>query len=204
MNSIAKLIKSKTISFNEMMIRYYKKLGLNEVETMVLMHLYMQQEDSSVLSVGDIKDNVSISENELSNLIVNLIQKGFIELLIDDTGKETYNLNPVVEKLGNIIEGNSENENNNVGDVQEITSYIETSFGRVLNNNDLKLVNEWINQGYSVEEIKEAVILSLRAKKTHLKYVDAILSNHHREREKVTVVDEEMKQLLDTVYVKRR
>ena len=204
MNSIAKLIRSKTISFNEMMIRYYKKLGLNEVETMVLMHLYMQQEDSSVLSVGDIKDNVSISENELSNLIVNLIQKGFIELLIDDTGKETYNLNPVVEKLGNIIEGNSENENNNVGDVQEITSYIETSFGRVLNNNDLKLVNEWINQGYSVEEIKEAVILSLRAKKTHLKYVDAILSNHHREREKVTVVDEEMKQLLDTVYVKRR
>ena len=204
MNSIAKLIKSKTISFNEMMIRHYKKLGLNETETMVLMHLYMLQEEASVLSASDIKDKVSISENDVSNIIVNLIQKGFIDLSIDDSGKETYNLDPVIEGIGNIIEGNSKNENNKVGDVQEITSYIETSFGRVLNSNDLKLVNEWINQGYNVEEIKEAVILSLRAKKTHLKYVDAILSNHHREREKVTVVDEEMKQLLDTVYVKRR
>ena len=41
MNSIGKLIKAKTISFNEMLIRHYKKLRLNEQEAMILMHLYI-------------------------------------------------------------------------------------------------------------------------------------------------------------------
>ena len=40
MNNIGKLIKSKTISFNETLIKNYVKLNLNEIEAMILMILY--------------------------------------------------------------------------------------------------------------------------------------------------------------------
>lgn len=201
MNSIAKLIKARSISFNEMMIRYYVKLNLNESEAMILMHLYIQQdEESSLLCPEVIKEKMSLNEQDLSNTILKLVQKGLIDLLIDESGKETFSLNPVIEKLGDVIDGTTEKTDEY--DFKDLIAYIENAFGRVLNVNDLDLINTWFAEKYSVEEIKEAVLLSLRAKKTNIKYVDAILVNRHKEREKVEIVDDEMKQLLDMVYVK--
>ena len=76
MNNIGKLIKSKTISFNEMLIRFYTKLNLNETEAMILMVLYVQQDDTGeVLSTDVLKSKVSLNEEELSNVILSLINK---------------------------------------------------------------------------------------------------------------------------------
>jgi len=204
LNSIAKLIKARSISFNEMLIRYYTKLNLNETEAVVLMLLYGELESNeSFLTPNAIKNKVSITEDELSKVIVNLLNKGFIEIS-GDLYKETYTLDPVIEKLGQVIEQSDTAINNEELDLKELVRYIETSYGRPLNSNDLILINFWLEKGYTKEEIKEAVLTSLRAKKMHLKYVDAILLNRHKEREKVDAVDDEMKQLLDTVYVKHR
>ena len=42
MNNFSKLIKSKVISFNEVLIESYKQLGLDEADTMILIHLHNQ------------------------------------------------------------------------------------------------------------------------------------------------------------------
>lgn len=205
MNSISKLIKSKTLSFNEMMIRYYHKLKLSEVEAMVLMLLYIQQdEEDSVLSSNNLKNKVSLTEQELSAILVNLIQKGHIELLINEDGKETFSLDTLIEKLGDIVESNSnKNDNTDEAMVKEIVTYVENSFQKVINTSDLYIINNWVNLSYTIDEIKNAILICLKSNKKHLKYADAVLANKHKEREKVTNVDEDIKQMLETVYVKR-
>lgn len=205
MNSIGKLIKAKTISFTEMMIRYYHKLKLTEEEAMILMLLYIQQdEENSVLSTQYLKDKVSLDEQAISNVLIELVQKGYIELLINNDGKETFSLDGVIEKLGNIVEKNQDSDQNqDEVKLKEVVAYIETTFQRIVNTNDLMIINHWIDENYTIEEIKEAILICLKAKKQHLKYADAILANKHKEREVITDVDEDIKKMLESVYVKR-
>lgn len=205
MNSISKLIKAKTISFSEMMIRYYPKLKLNETEVMILILLYIQQdEENSILSTIDLKNKVSINEQELSTVLVGLVQKGFIELLISDDGKETFSMDKIIEKLGNVVEQNeNKSETSNEQILKEIVAYVEKCFQKVVNSNDLIIINHWLDANYTIEEIKEAILACLKGKKMNLRYADAILANKHKEREIVTEVDEDIKQMLETVYVKR-
>ena len=85
MNNFSKLIKAKVISFNEVLIESYKQIGLDEFDTMILMHLNNQLlNNDNLLSITNLGKKVTLSENDLSNRVLLLVQKGFLELLIDD------------------------------------------------------------------------------------------------------------------------
>ena len=189
MNNIAKLIKSKTISFNEMLIRYYHTLGLNETEAMILMVLYVEEDElCDVLSVEELKSKVSLNETELSETLLKLVQKGFIELLID----------------GRVSTGDDKATNSKEDLIHEIVGYIENCYQKVLNPSDLMIINNWIDLNYTLDEMKQAILDSLKAKKMHIKYADAILANRKKERKQEVEVDDDIKQLLQSVYVGRR
>ena len=61
-----------------------------------------------------------------------------------------------------------------------------------------------IRDRYTIDEIKSAVLDSLKAKKTQLRYADAILVNrkNNSNREKIEV-DKELQEVLNTINVKR-
>ena len=61
----------------------------------------------------------------------------------------------------------------------------------------------WVEE-YTIDEIKSAVLDSLKAKKTQLRYADAILVNrkNNSNREKIEV-DKELQEVLNTINVKR-
>ena len=55
MNNFSKLIKSKVISFNEVIIESYKQLGLDEADTMILIHLHNQLlNNNNLLSITNL------------------------------------------------------------------------------------------------------------------------------------------------------
>lgn len=206
MNKMGKLIKSKTIPFVNTLINNYSKLKLNETEAMLLLLLYNQQEENNQqLLISDLTKKMSLTENELSNVILGLIQKGFIELTIQEDHKEYFNIDNLIDKLGEAIDEDTQ-ENKELErkeQLQIIISYIESSYGRPVNNNDLVIINNWLDLGYSIEDIKEAILDSLKAKKLHLRYADAILASRHKQRETVDEIDEEGAELLASIYVKK-
>lgn len=207
MNHIGKLIKSKTISFNEMLIKYYPRLNLNETEAMILMVLYVQQDETGeVLSTENLIGKVSLNEEELSLVILSLINKGLLELLIDENNKEKFSIDTVIEKLGDLITDND--STNSTYDRQEIMSelveYIEKSYQKILSSSDLMIINNWLDLRYKVEDIKQAILDSLKAKKMHLKYADAILVNRKKDRAQINNVDEDIRKMLENVYVKTK
>ncbi len=205
MNNIGKLIKSKTISFNETLIKNYVHLNLNETEAMILMILYNQQNEGNVyLSVKSLKSRVSISEENLSNYVMLLVQKGMIEILIDEDGNETFNLDQIMDKLGELLNNNKTEEYDKSFFVNEIVGFAEKVFTKPLTSADLLVINDWVNNRYELEDIKRAILQTTKVQKQSLKYADAILVSGQNAKRTTCEADPKIKEMIDSIYVKRR
>lgn len=206
MTSVARLIKAKTISFTEEMIKNYSKLKLTEIEAMLLIHLYHQLDsNNNLLSVKDLTLKMSIDEDSISKYVISLIQKGFVELELNE-GEEIFKLDGTYEAIARLLD--DQEEDNIFKDRQDLISqvilYIETTYARPCTPADLMIVNNWLDLGYSFQDIKKAILDSLKAKKLHLKYADAILASRKKQETRETVVvDEDLKKMLDEMYVKK-
>ena len=88
--------------------------------------------------------------------------------------------------------------------MSELVEYIEKSYQKILSSSDLMIINNWLDLKYKVEDIKQAILDSLKAKKMHLKYADAILVNRKKDRAQINNVDEDIRKMLENVYVKTK
>ncbi|MBQ8293511.1 MAG: DnaD domain protein [Bacilli bacterium] len=204
MNNYSKLIRSNVISLNEALIQNYKSLGLDEINMTLLLLLNFQKiHQDDLLSTSNLALKMTLDENEISKRILDLLQKGYIELNIDET-KETFSLDPLIDKIGDVLAKTEEKETIDVNIVSEIIAYCEQVYQRTLSVEDLNIINMWAEKGYSIEEIKSAVLDSLKAKKMNLRYADAIIVNrkNNASREKAEI-DPELQAVLSRINVKR-
>lgn len=206
MNAIGKLIKSKTISFPDVLIKNYQKIGLNEVKTMIIIKLYyLAEENDNFLNINELVKSMTIEINELSNMIINLVDNGYINLEVDNEGREQFNLDGTIEKLGAILDDSNEKEDDRQKMLESVIGYVETTYGRVANVSDLTIINHWIDLGYKYDDIRNAILQSLKAKKMHLKYADAILATRKvKQPENSIEVEDDIKELLDHAIIKKR
>ena len=203
MNNFSKLIKSKVISFNEVIIESYKQLGLDEADTMILIHLHNQLlNNNNLLSITNLATKVTLSENDLSTRVLLLVQKGFLELLIGDDSQETFSLDDTYEKLGNMINHEDMNPISRKDQIRQIINYIETTFQAVIKPNEVEIINAWIDEKYTFEEIKEATLECLRMGKPYIQYVDRKLVNSLTQAP-VETVDERTFNLLNKIFSKK-
>jgi DNA replication protein DnaD len=191
------------ISFKEVIVKNYKKIGLNEIETMVIILLYEQKKTNNTLSIQALLELVTLSEYDLSTMIVNLVERGYVELVIEDNMEEHFLLTPTIEKLGEVLEQNDKKPRNFDLELAKVVSYIESLYQKQLAINDFKVIDRWVEEGYTFEQISDAVLESLKAKKTNVKYVDAILVGR-KSHEKATNIDPELQEVLQQINVKRR
>ena len=207
MNSIAKLIKAKTIDFTQVLIKHYKAIGLNETTAVIVAKLYyLADENDNFLELEKLAKEVTINIEELSDLIIDLVNKGYIELTLDNNGRETFTLDGVIEKLGVVLDKGSNDDllDERKEKLSLIVSYVETTFSKVCSAADLVIINAWLDNNYDYEDIKNAVFRSFQLGKYNLKYADAILASKASHQAKPEIeVDEELKALLDGAYVKK-
>ena len=205
MNNYSKLIRSNVISLNEVLIQNYKNIGLDEIDMTILVLLNLQKlNQDNALSTNSLAEKMTLNENEISERILSLLQKGYLELIIDDvTSQEKFSLDPVIEKISAILSEEPKQETNQKM-VQKVVEYCQKIYQRILSVEELKIVHMWVDDNYSYEEISEAVFDSLKAKKTQIKYADAILVNRRQNmnREKVDV-DPYIKEVLNSINVNR-
>lgn len=206
MNNIAKLIKAKTIDFTQVLIKYYKAIGLNETTAVIVAKLYyLAEENDNFLELDKLCKEVTLSSDKLSDEIINLVNQGYIELTLDNNGKEEFTLDGVIERLGVAIDKTSDDV---LDERQEklslIVTYVETTFSKTCSTADLVVINAWLDNNYNYDDIKSAVFKSFQLGKFNLKYADAILASKasHKVNNELEI-DEELKALLDGAYVKK-
>lgn len=203
MNNYSKLINSHMISFKEALVKNFKKIDLNEIEAMVIILLYEQKKINNTLSIESLLEQVTLSEYDLSSMIVNLVERGYIELVIEDNMEEHFFLTPTIDKLGEVLEQNDKKTHSNDIELSKTINFIESVFQKQMTLNDLKIIDRWLEEGFSFEEITNTVLECVRLKKTNVKYVDAVLISR-KKHEKATNVDPELQEVLQQINVKRR
>lgn len=204
MNNYSKLIKSHMISFKEVMVLNYKAIGLNETEAMVIILLYEQKKQKNhAISAKNILKYVTLTESQLSNLLVNLVERGYIELIIEDNNLEHFVLTPTVEKLGEVLEANELGETSFKDNVSQVINLLETSYQRMLTASELVIVQKWMNEKHSLKDISNAINESIKLNKMNVKYVDAILVSRPV-REQADEIDPELQKVLQQINVKTR
>ncbi len=193
------------ISFKEALVLHYKEIGLNETQTMIIILLYeTKKHQAKAISEKDIASKMTLSEKEIAKEIFELIEKNYISLEMV-SGAEQYSLTPTIEKLGEVLgaeEKDAPSELNLQSEAEKIINYVEKNFGRVLSNSELLLIKRWFEEGLSVQEINNAINESLKQKKYHLRYADAILMNRKISKNEEPV-DPEIEEVLKTINVKR-
>ena len=206
MNNIAKLIKAKTIDFTQVLIKYNKAIGLNETTAVIVAKLYyLAEENDNFLELDKLCKEVTLSSDKLCDEIINLVNQGYIELTLDNNGKEEFTLDGVIERLGVAIDKTSDDV---LDERQEklslIVTYVETTFSRTCSTADLVVINAWLDNNYNYDDIKSAVFKSSQLGKFNLKYADAILASKasHKVNNDLEIY-EELKALLDGAYVKK-
>lgn len=201
MNSYAKLIETHIISFKEVLVLNYKRIELNEQEAMIIILLYEQKKHSNnALSVSSIEKYVTIPHNELSQMIVSLVERGYIELQMNGN-QECFSLLPTINRLGAALGQNDDLDYK--GEIKLIVSDLEKTYARPLTASELLIVQRWITEEYSIDLIKNAVQESLKLNRYNVRYIDSILVNKIQRNADVEV-DPNIEEVLKQIHVTKR
>ncbi|WP_405101865.1 DnaD domain-containing protein [Oceanobacillus sp. FSL H7-0719] len=153
----------------------YTKLGLDEREVLLILQLIrFFQEDNEFPTPLELAEHLTISEKQSSNILMKLIQKGFLKIEQKENDlaqiSEAYSINPLLEKLYTKEEPEEENI------IGTIFILFEQEFGRPLSPFEIEMINAWLDEDKFVPAlIKAGLRESVLMGKLNFKYIDRIL-----------------------------
>ncbi len=179
---IKKLINNRLINVKDYIINHYVELELDEVATMLLLHIYnLSEQGIQFLSINSLKEKMSIDFVRCADLVLKLVNLNLLafDIVVDNNGKtkEKFTLEPLYQKIvkdlmqenNKIIQVNHENE------ASELANLIESEFGRTLSAFEIQMITSWIESNFDIQLIKLALKEAILSRAYNLKYVDRIL-----------------------------
>ncbi len=197
------LLKNHLIDFEKLIIDLYPQLGLDEIDTFILIKLNRILENEKKFSVEHIAKKMTVSESIISDRLVSLINNQFITLTLSGK-KEIYTLDDTYKRLAVLLESNDNKivNKNNENDYQKIVNLIEKEFQKILAPLDLEIIHNWIyTDKFSIDDINKAILETLKYKKYNVKYIDMIL-NKTPDANKNNIPKEGIQELFNNVYKK--
>lgn len=176
-------IEEGVVAIPSFLFSHYKKIGLSDVECMVLLHIHTFLEKGQEFPTHEeITNRMSLSVEECSQIIGMLIQKGFLEILQGKTDEgiyyEKYSLKPLWNRLLDELALGEQKEQQEREDIAEgsLFALFEQEFARPLSPIEYETITMWIdNDKHSPAIIKEALKEAVMSGKLNFRYIDRIL-----------------------------
>ncbi|MDD5183225.1 MAG: DnaD domain protein [Bacilli bacterium] len=207
MEKYYELIKNNVIDFNELLLEQYYLLGLTEVDVVLLIKLHnLIDKDVNTIFISKLFNKMSISEEELSNCLVRLIDMGFINISLDQNKKEQYSLNGIYKKLSFLLSTNENDKKDYLVQerVKATIKKLESSLNKILSPLELQMINRWFYEyNYKYDDIDKTINKALINKNCGVKYIDRSLHNLLNNNEHNEDLND-LKKLFNTVYGKNR
>lgn len=194
-------LKNNTIDFEKLLIDKYSFLGLDEVEVIILVKLNKLLNSGNKFSIDYFTKNMTITEDVIREKLVTLINNQFIDLKLVNKS-EIYSLDDTFKRLSSLLEKeeNEEEKEDFNADCAKVVALLEKEFKKILSPLDLELVHRWIYEDkFDYAKIYNAIIETLKYKKTSIQYVDVIL-NKKEQPNKSSNSKEGLQDLFNQVY----
>lgn len=175
--------EQRMIPIPQLFFQFYKELNIKDEEALIVMHLLaFHMEGYDFPTPNDLKNRLTMPENELTSRLQRLMQKGFLEITRDvDTGGklyEKYSVYPLWERIVQMIEMKEQQKSTTTLQQEEgeIFRLFEEEMGRLLSPLELEKIGCWLDEDkHSPTLIKEALKEAVFAGKLSIRYIDRIL-----------------------------
>lgn len=170
MNQILEVLKCKYYQIPQVLLFNYRKLGLSELELIVIM--YILNDNDTNYNPKKISNDLDLDVKKVLEVINNLMEKGFlsIELIkVNNVRNEVINLDLMYEKIAFIIMKKDNTKETNVFETYE------KELGRALSPTEYEIINSWLDSGYSEELILLALKEAVYNGVSNFRYVDRII-----------------------------
>ena len=168
------------IDYRYLLIEYYKKLRLSENELCVLLMIdQLIQQKNTLITPDLLSMRMNLDVKEIDKILVALIERGMLQF---DTGKKIkVSLKPLKKKLLETfqkeIDADEEMKTNKEksDQIEAVRKAFETEFKSTLSPLENSLIHDWIEHGYTAEQIINAMRECLSLGKKTFKSIDKLL-----------------------------
>ena len=159
--------KKPYINRRDWVLENLGSLSLNGTEAMVVLMVDFLNEQKAEISLEVLSDRPGIRIDPIDESIQSLVSKSFLNFEVKDK--------TLLFSIDGIFDDNLHYEHVDTN----IFNTFETEFGRLLSQNELQLLNTWL-QKYSQEDILDALSSAIIYKKVSMQYINAILADKKR------------------------
>ena len=172
---------SEALDFRFLLLENYKKLKLNEQELATIFmidHLISQGNPFVTQDLLSLK--MSLDVNEIDKILAALLTKGYVAYETKDNRTITT-LDPLKKilfreySLSIVKESKAEEKKNVQDELENIYAAFDKLLGRQLSPVEISKIREWVDYGFSDEQIINALKEALSKNKKSLRSVDKIL-----------------------------
>lgn len=179
----------KVISFRLALLDSYKKLGLNENETMVILLIdYLLSQGNSLITSDLLSLKMTLQPEEIDGILVELLNKKYLSYKTEE-GK----LVTSIENIRKIVysemkktltwEVKKESVQKDESLISDLYSLYEDKASQPLSPLEKDTIVSWLKNGYSEEEITNAVLDTARFKKLTIREVERTLKAKRRAKD---------------------
>lgn len=166
-------LNSNAINYEYLLLEYYKKLGINDSEALVLLMIkHLTKEEKSLVTASNLSLKMTLEEDELDVIMNNLYVKGLIDVKTFN-GKLITSLEPTYTKIldclkETILKNEEIKENKDIESArEEVIEELKNALGRDLTGLEEDSVTNWI-----ASDIDKKVIINSIKDAKKLRYVD--------------------------------
>jgi len=168
------------IDYRYLLIEYYKKLKISENElAVILMIEHLLQQKNTLITPDLLSMKMNLDVREIDKIFVALIEKGF---LIFDTGKKIkVSIKPLQKKLLETFTKEMDADNDTVNnkekanEIETVQKAFESELKTSLSPLEKSLINDWIDHGYTSDQIIDAMRECLSKGKKTFRSIDKLL-----------------------------
>lgn len=179
----------KVISFRLALLDSYKKLGLNENETMVILLIdFLLSQGNSLITSDLLSLKMTLQPEEIDGILVELLNKKYLSYKTEE-GKLVTSIENIRKIVYSEIkktltwEVKKESVQKDESLISDLYSLYEDKASQPLSPLEKDTIVSWLKNGYSEEEIKNAVLDTARFKKLTIREVERTLKAKRRAKD---------------------
>ena len=187
------MMSQKTALMNAMGFEYllldsYKQLGLNENEVMVsLMIHHLSEQGNTFVDSKMLNLKMSLSVKDIDEAMSSLLKKKYLIFEKNEQNGLSMSLSPLEDKVRKEFAfALSQEQANSMNKEKENTysrllSLFEEKLARTLSPLEISTLKEWLDNGYSEDMIKNALLDTIASNKKSLRDVNKVLISRRKQ-----------------------